>query len=362
MQPGHRHLPRPRAVAVPFALVALAAMPARSPAQVVMGELVEQETGAPIAGAFVFLMDLQGQRLGGTMTRPDGRFRLEARRAGQYLLRAERMGYVTALSDTLDLVPGDAVPYRFAIPVRPFALDEIRAEADRRCLVRPEQGLAMAQVWEEASKAFRAAAVTEREELYIYVARYRSQQLHPRNLDVQEGEEWEQVLVGRVPFISLEPAEMVEQGFVHPDGDQLVYYAPDTDLLLSDAFLDIHCLRLAGSPRDRPGWIGVEFEPIPGRDLPGIAGAVWLDVATSELRRLEYRYVGRLPVRAGRRHAGGMVSFQRLPTGAWIVRDWWIRIPVVQLQRRSERLVHYRLRGAAVMEVRDREGRLVSAW
>jgi hypothetical protein len=341
-------------------LVAALAAAAPAAAQVVTGELVEQGGGAPIGGAFVFLVTPDGQRVAGTMTQGDGQFRLQPRRPGEYRLRAERIGYTTSDSEPLEVRASETVVYRFEVEVQPFTLDAIRVEAgDRQCRVRPEQGRAVARIWEEASKALRATSITEDEEELIYVARYRLQELAPRGLTVRWEEAGERVLVAAVPFVSVTPDAMVERGFVHPDGSDNVYYAPDAELLLSSAFLDTHCLRLARPPRDEPGWVGIEFEPVQGRDLPEIQGSVWLDAETAELRRLEYRYTGTLPVRLGRRHAGGMVAFERLATGAWIVRDWWVRVPRVTRDFRGERLHHYLLRGAEIVEVRDRDGHII---
>jgi hypothetical protein len=343
------------------ALLALAAATASpAAAQVVVGELVERESGSPIAGAFVFLVDGAGEGLAGTMTRADGRFRLDARRArGQVRLRAEQIGYTTSESEPIEVPAQGSVAYRFEVDARPLALEGIVVEGARRCEVRPEQGRAVARLWEEASKALRATAITEAEEALSYVARYRTQQLDARTLAVRQEASEEKVLVAAVPFRSVSPDVMIERGFVHEDGNELVFYAPDSALLLSDAFLDTHCLRLARPSPDHPGWVGLEFEPVPGRSLPEIRGAVWLDAGTAELRRLEYGYTGRLPFNLGRRHAGGMVEFDRLPTGAWIVRDWWIRMPRATFGVRGPRLHDYLLRGARIIEVRDADGQLV---
>jgi hypothetical protein len=343
-------------------IILIAALAAAVPAaaQVVTGELVERGSGAPIGGAFVFLIAPDGERLAGTMTRGDGRFRLQPPLPGEYRLRAERIGYATSESPPLAVRVGETVAYRFEVEVQPFPLAAIRVEgADRQCRVRPEQGRAVARIWEEASKALRATSITEAEEQLIYVARYRSQELAPRSLTVRWEEVEERVLVAAVPFGSVTADVMVERGFVHRDGSDYVYFAPDAELLLSSAFLDTHCLRLARPPRDEPGWVGIEFEPVQGRDLPEIQGSVWLDAETAELRRLEYRYTGALPIRVGRRHAGGMVAFERLATGEWIVRDWWVRVPRVTRDVRGERLHHYLLRGAEILEVRDRNGEII---
>ena len=79
--------------------------------------------------------------------------------------------------------------------------------------------------------------------------------------------------------------------------------------LLSDAFLDTHCL----SVRDGgDGRIGLMFEPVPDRWVPEIVGVLWLDAETAELDWLEFGYVNLLRTREIG-EPGGEVSFARLP-------------------------------------------------
>ncbi len=58
-------------------------------------------------------------------------------------------------------------------------------------------------------------------------------------------------------------------------------------------------------------------------------GTLWIDRASSELRSLAYTYTG-LPGVLGRADLGGRLEFQRLRTGAWIVKYWYIRMPKVE--------------------------------
>ncbi|MDE2783796.1 MAG: carboxypeptidase regulatory-like domain-containing protein, partial [Gemmatimonadota bacterium] len=104
---------------------------------------------------------------------------------------------------------------------------------------------------------------------------------------------------------------------------------PDADVLLSDHFLDTHCFRLGAADEDRPGMIGLEFEPVPGRNLPEIAGTLWVHPETAHLERLDYRYRNlNLPDALVGADPGGTVQFQGLPNGTWIVDSWRIRMPV----------------------------------
>lgn len=353
---------RVRELVVALGMLGFAAgWPAAATGQAVVGELVEAETGAPISGAFVFLVDDRGDRVAGTMTRGDGRFQLRARRAGHHRLRAERIGYETMESEPLELALDDVLPFRFAIATRPFVLEGIDVAVDARCVVRPQDSQQVARAWDEASKAFRATTVTEDEALYIFIARYFRHDLDPRRLTPTSRDSWERVLVGSVPFHSLDPEVMKDSGFLEPDDAGTLFHGPDAALLLSDPFLDTHCLRLAPASPDEPGALGIAFEPAPGRDVPDIAGVVWLDAATSELRSVDYRYVG-LPFPAGRDHTGGRIQFQRLESGAWIIRSWWIRVPEFQTVGRRARVRSFTLEGADIVEVRDRAGVILQTF
>ena len=59
---------------------------------------------------------------------------------------------------------------------------------------------------------------------------------------------------------------------------------------------------------------------------PEIKGLIWIDSATSELRRIDFEYV-RISLAAPADSIGGSVVFQHLASGAWIVSGWALRMP-----------------------------------
>ncbi|HET7276191.1 MAG TPA: carboxypeptidase-like regulatory domain-containing protein, partial [Longimicrobiaceae bacterium] len=67
-------------------------------AQIVEGKLLDYETGQPISGASIALLDRNGNTVRGTLSASDGTFRIEAPSTGQYRLRAERIGYRTTIT------------------------------------------------------------------------------------------------------------------------------------------------------------------------------------------------------------------------------------------------------------------------
>jgi hypothetical protein len=169
------------------------------------------------------------------------------------------------------------------------------------------------------------------------------------------------------PFISRPAAQLVAEGYAEPDGEDFIFYGPNGTVLLSDPFLDTHCFYLRRD-RDHRGEIGLAFEPLKDRKLTDIEGVLWLNEQTAELRSLEFTYTNPPPQLPPAKR-GGEATFQRLPNGAFIVREWSIRSPVFQRtestfggQRvRGERIVGYYVDGGEVINIIDRSGRVVDA-
>jgi predicted amidohydrolase YtcJ len=117
-------------------------------------------------------------------------------------------------------------------------------------------------------------------------------------------------------------------GYITVNQDSSVdYYAPDADVLLSDTFLAEHCFWTVQGGRDQRGMVGLSFEPTRRKAPAEVFGTVWLDERTFELRFVEYRYTGLGEYGSDSTKIGGQVHFARLPSGAWIVRRWYIRMP-----------------------------------
>jgi hypothetical protein len=158
---------------------------------------------------------------------------------------------------------------------------------------------------------------------------------YERELDVlgREIEETSRQFQSGVSGSPLESAsvdDLLSNGFIRrePDGGY-EYFAADASVLLSDRFLDTHCFRLEVD-ENRPGQMGLGFEPVRAGGIPDIAGTLWLDAGTATLETLEYGYTW-APWREARGVARGHLEFEDLPNGAWIIRRWWIRMPQVAL-------------------------------
>jgi hypothetical protein len=315
---------RLRALQLPI-LLSFFALATPGSAQTVRGRLLEPDSETPIAAALVLLIDSAGRELDGVLTDDEGTFLLRAPGSGTYRLRAEHIAYRTTTSAPLELAAGESRLYRMAISIRPIELSSLDVEAERQCTVRPEAGLEMASLWEAARKALNAVRWTERGQLFVFeVVRYQSE-LDPRTRVVRQQQADTTWRMAR-PFVAANADDLVRHGFVQESPGDTSYYAPDADVLLSDAFLDTHCFEVR--TRGEAGLIGLDFQPVPGRDVADVRGVLWLDHQTGALRSLDFQYTG-LDIGVPSTHFGGRLEFERLPTGAWIIGNWSIRGPII---------------------------------
>ena len=317
---------RTRSVGLPIALVVLqAAVAPTLQGQAIRGTLVEDGDNAAISGAMMTLMDRSGRGVERTVTQSGtGLFEFDAPTPGEYRVRAERIGYATTYSAFFSISVGDTLTVQIAAPVDAISLEGVSATVGPRCHLNPEEGLAVAKVWNEARKALAAARWTQERGLYRYEMLGIRRHLDERGRKVEfEDRVHGQALVS-VPYIARAADSLVYGGFARFSAEASEFWAPDAGVLLSDSFLDTHCLRIrSGGSR----LVGVEFEPVPNRDVADISGTMWLDAATAELQRVDFRYVN-LPVPHWLMDAspGGAVRFRGLPDGTWIVTSWHIRM------------------------------------
>lgn len=354
----------------PLAWLAAAAVlatagPVSVSAQSVLVRVLESPSGQPLQGTLVTLTDGGGGFVKSALTDARGRFLFVGVEAGRYGLRAEMIGHTTGLRDEIVVAPGETVEVRMRLPVRALELHGLDVEGDERCRLRPEEGLQVAAVWDEARKALEAARWTEERGVYEYRTQkvVRDVELESRRIVHQERERSVGYL--RTPYESLPAERLAAGGFVQDasDGQGDVYYAPDARALLSDAFLDTHCMRLRIGEGEHEGWVGLAFEPLRGRRIPDIQGTLWMDMESRELRRLAYRYVN-LRWGGHLERVGGEVHFRRLPDGTWIIPEWTIRMPIMgrsrDLQGRQQVFqVGLREEGGQVLRVREPGGRVI---
>ncbi len=344
-------------------------------AQAVRGTVSDPATGEPLWGAVVVLLEgAEGEaRAAGVIADQGGRYLIRAPGPGTYRLRAERIGFRSITTPPFALGAEESLHRDLRAPVQAVALEEIRVVGESQCRDLGEDANVAYRLWEEARKALVATVITADMDAYRFDAALWERRLHPRRLRVEEEERRTTEGRGRHPFRSVSAASLAEAGWVQETSAGTMYYGPDAQLLLSESFMSDHCF--LAREGEEPGTVGLGFRPIPRREVPEIAGTLWLDAESAELRHLEYRYVNLdLPVRTDA--VGGRVEFDRLPDGGWIVRRWWIRMPAIAVERtrtfdprragpaERERAVLAGLKedGGELIAVRREDGSLVRSY
>jgi hypothetical protein len=340
-------------------LLALIALLGRDvAAQTVRGQLSDSVSRSPLVGAFLTLVDAEGVERARAMTDGTGAFTLTAPAAGSYRIRSKRIGFKPYMSVPLTLEAGATVTFNAAVDPIPVALAQVVVAGDRQCNV--ESGASVAALWEEVKEALSAVAWTSRTPGYWYrVTQFQREIIpgRPRGKDSV----WFNDGFYEVPFKSVPAEDLAREGFVVIDEDGWAFREPDAEVLLSEPFLRTHCFESKVGKGDTEGLVGLGFSPARGRRLPDINGVLWIDRESAELRHLEFTYV-RLPQNLNAPNAGGRVEFMLVPTGAWMVRDWILRMPLTELGRTPTggiaglETVGYRERGGSAVEIKTTAG------
>lgn len=354
-------------LAVVCALTGAGAVGSQLSAQTVSGTVREAGSGRPLPAAWVELIDATGSRVVATLAGSDGAFVLEASLPGVFRLQTRALGYDGATSDPFELAPGIHLQRDVMASVRVVQLDGIAATTSKACGSLEAAGAGLVTVWDEARTALEISAWTAETEALVFDVVEYERTLHPATLEVRDSREEVKKAAHRgSPYVSVPSDTLLKYGYVRRSWNRnrtWVYWAPDAEILLSEAFLENHCFDF--HPDSDPERLGLRFEPIDGLNRSDIAGVLWLDRASSELRTLEFTYVNLPADHPASPHVGGDIEFQHLATGGWIVNDWRIRIPNVVLKLRAagvrREVASINEQGARVLGVETAEGESLAA-
>jgi Carboxypeptidase regulatory-like domain len=308
-----------------FALAVLPADVCQSQSGENLRVRLQSAPGVPIAGALVALLDARDSVIAEGLTSERGTRTLRAS-PGTYRVRARRIGYLPFVSQPVTVpAPGE---FLLQVETPRVALQNIVVTSRSEC-GRADPGAAtLLVVWSEVEKALRSSQITNQDLAGIGHAQTFRRVL-ALNGSIVSSDTTSYTIGRKPPFAAVPPEQLEKNGYVIGDEQQgWNYYAPDETILLSEQFAATHCFRLIRDKEHR-GLIGVAFDPSPGRKLADITGAVWVDEATSELRQIVFQFVN-----AGlmsRYNAGGFTHFARLKSGAWIVDDWVLRAPLLEM-------------------------------
>jgi Carboxypeptidase regulatory-like domain len=266
------------------------------------------------------------------LTDESGQFTIAAAGAGSFTLETKRIGVRPVLTPRFSLATGETRQFDLAVAAVAARLAAVRVTGKSYCADRLKEGAETATLWEEIRAALTATLITrERRVFPVTISRFR-RAFEPKGLQVRSEERSEQSGLASNPFRSVPISTLSSHGYIVPDGDSLLYHAPDVDVLLSDMFVRDHCFRMVEGTGNKRGLVGLAFQPTSARRVPDIAGVIWLDEASRELRRLEFNYTDD-PFEGLWPQFPSYIDYARLPSGAWIVQRWSIRLPLVELER-----------------------------
>ena len=325
--------------------------------QVVRGEVVDSLGARPLSAVLVVLADTTGREVARDLTDAMGRYLLRAGSPGTYRLRTLVVGYRRWESSDFTLARAQSVERLILLALVPIALPAYTVEAERTCVVRPEEGAAAAALWEEVRKTLQVTQMTIDRRRYRFITLETTREFD-RNRVLVDSTTQPQLGFTALGFGSASAEELARDGFVRAAPGGPIYYAPDARVLVSDVFLDSHCFRVSRSGDG--SMLGLLFEPVARGDTPDVRGALWLDSATAELRSLEWEYT-ELSRWARQASPGGTMEFARLPNGAWFIREWQLTAPVarVVLGRSDTTLNSVKVRTGTVREILSAMGEVI---
>lgn len=239
-----------------------------------------------------------------------------------------RIGYLPTAGPIVSVGPGETVPTRIVANRSAVTLAAMRVRERETCRVSSDTGLMVARVWEEARKAMLSSQLSaDGAPLSAEWVEY-DRALDPTGKLVRQQRVRSAKHLTQHAFKSVPADVLRDQGYVSQDSVGVNYYAPDAEVLLSEAFVSAHCFRLVESPTN-PDLVGVAFTPSGDRrDMREIEGTLWVDRPSSELRTVDFRYRN-LPEPSSQAEPGGRVEFLRLAEGHWLVSRWHVRMPEV---------------------------------
>lgn len=304
------------------------------------GIVVDSVSRQPIGGAVLTLLDSAGATVARTLTNERGEYRLASSASGR-LARVVRIGFEP---HDVTIAIGSVGDARLDVSLLslPTLLQPTRVLAKARCH-RRECASALS-VWEQARAAI-LAMVAERSANPGLMHRL----LFSRVIDG----DGEHVMAMRVradsvdstanSFLAMRSAQaFVRFGFTTDLTDSATFFAPDAEVLVSDAFARAYDFELAEGSPTRPHQVGLHFTPT---DLATgkvqIDGILWIDTVARELRDVAFHYVGlplarplampflrsaRSPEAEEMLQPGGHLHFRTMPNGVAIIDRWSIHL------------------------------------
>ncbi|HEY2848806.1 MAG TPA: carboxypeptidase-like regulatory domain-containing protein, partial [Gemmatimonadaceae bacterium] len=295
--------------------------------------LVDQETRQPLAGLLVAALASDNVVGPAVLSSADGIAAVRLPGAGPSRLYIRRIGFAPVTTSPVAAPAESGAPVEIVVPAHRIVLGTVHVTANVTCARQTASPSAAAEpAWADVRTALEASALTQDQRL-VTTAALRFEREVRIDGRVDYVDTTARGRSGERPFVAPSPAALERNGYFkrHDDGSE-EFFAPDETVLLSSGFTRTHCINVTSAVRhDSAGGVGstlvaLDFVPRDRDNRSEIKGIIWIDSATNELRRIDFEYV-RTPLPAPADSLGGSVTFQHLPTGAWIVSDWLLRVP-----------------------------------
>ncbi len=311
-----------------IAAAAFMLAPVRAVAQDVRVRLIDQEANVPLGGLLVSSLSATGAMGAAVLSSEDGLATVRNFGSGPVRLLIRRIGFAPFTTSPFT-PPADGAVLEIIVPVHRVTLSTVRVVGNQPCTEQTASPSIGAEAeWTLVREALEASTLT-RDQRLVTTAALRFQRDVRLDGTVNFSDTTLRGRAGERPFVAPEPAVLERDGyFKHHDDGSENFYAPDEAVLLSAGFVRRHCINVASNVRrDSTGTlIALAFMPRDRDSRADIKGLIWIDSATSELRRIDFEYV-RISLRAPADSLGGSVSFTHLASGAWIVSSWTLRMP-----------------------------------
>jgi hypothetical protein len=298
-------------------------------AQTVRVRLLDEETRQPLVGVLVAALEANDAIGPTVLASSDGIAVVRAKNLGPHRLLIRHIGFAPVTTDPVNVTSEAGQTLDIIVPAHRITLNAVHVVGNATC---PSQAQSpsetAAQAWTEVRTALEASTLT-RDQRLVATTALRFQRDVRVDGHIDFADTTQRGRSGERPFYAPEPAALERDGYFkhHEDGSEN-FYAPDEAVLLSPGFTQRHCVTiLPDVRRDANGTqIALAFMPRDRDTRPEIKGLIWIDSATSELRRIEFEYM-RISLRAPADSLGGSVDFRHLTSGAWIVSAWVLRMP-----------------------------------
>ena len=119
-----------------LAILGIVSAASSIPAQTIRAKVVESETGEPVPAAAVLASWADGDTIGTTISSSTGTFSVRTLRSGRIVLRVERIGFRTIITEPIQVGTGDIASVDLEMTASPVALEPIVVRVTSRPAVQ----------------------------------------------------------------------------------------------------------------------------------------------------------------------------------------------------------------------------------